>query len=88
MNSEIKVARYELYPADVPTCYCVGFAITANGRSSYIDTQVPLGSTTNKTDEDIVALAYQQVGTNIQNWITATNAKPSVLGTVFTPPGA
>jgi hypothetical protein len=85
MAAEIKIARYELYPADEPICYCVGFAVTVNGRSFYRDTQVPLDQVTGKSEEEIVTLAYDQLQGDITMQIAALEAKPPILGKIWEP---
>ena len=54
MTVEIKIARYELYPTDEPTSFCVGFQVSVNSRSMYQDTQVSLENAKDKTEDEIV----------------------------------
>src|SRR5574343_807460 len=54
---KIKVVKFELYPADEPVCYAVGFSYEANGRSGYIVCVVPLAEAFGKNNEEVVQLA-------------------------------
>jgi len=86
MTVEIKIARYELYPTDEPTSFCVGFQVSVNSRSMYQDTQVSLENAKDKTEDEIVSIAFVQIEESISAWIENAKSKPSVLGTTFTPP--
>ena len=86
MTTDIKIARYELYPADEPNCYCVGFSVSTNGRSMYCDTQVPLSGATGMTDTQIAEAAYEKVKTNIDSWVAMAQSKAPLLGSTFQPP--
>lgn len=70
---QLKVIKYRLYPENQPTGYAVGFNIKLiNGRSFYAHTLVSLDSLDeNKTDEEIVELAYLQ----LENHISARSAE-------------
>jgi hypothetical protein len=81
----VKVNRFELYPADEPTCYAVGFTGTCdNGRSNYQDTQVSLKDSTGKTNDEIVKLAWDNLKDGFVQTMNALDAKSSLIGTVFT----
>jgi hypothetical protein len=49
--SEVKVAKFHLYPSDEPTGYAVGFSFEANGRAGYIDTSVSFEEADGADDE-------------------------------------
>lgn len=86
MAYEIKIARFELFPADAPDCYCVGFAGTAaNGRSHYQDTQVTLQEAQGKTDEEITALAWEKVKDGFAPVMESLAVKSALLGKVWDP---
>ena len=86
MGYEIKVVRFELYPIDGPTCYCVGFSgMTTNGRQYYADSQVPLADAKGLDEEAIAALAWENVKEAFTAQMEAQAAKASILGTVFIP---
>jgi hypothetical protein len=86
MSYEIRVVRFELYPRDEPTCYCVGFeGKTVSGRQHYVDTQVPLADAKGLDEEAIAALAWENVKEAFTAQMEALAVKPSILGAVFTP---
>lgn len=87
-NVSVIVARYETYPSGEPTCFCVGFTMSyaTNGSQKYMDVQVPLAQASGKTEEEVVALAYEALRPAIESWTSNVASKPSVIGTVFTPP--
>lgn len=85
-NFTVKVSRYECYPIEEPTCYCVGLIITNNnGKGSrYIDTQVPFTQAVDKSDEEIVKLGYQNMENTILSWATQIHVKNPVIGMILT----
>jgi hypothetical protein len=84
MEREIKIARMELYPADEPTGYAVGFSYGVNGRQGYIDTVVSLEEAKDKTQEDIVSIALDNLKDSILQQLTVWEAKSPLLGTTIT----
>ena len=80
---QVKIAKFEKYPAEFPTGYAVGFDITfENGRSQYIDTIVSL----DLTEDEAVPAAWQNVKASVENFKTTVGALPKLVGAVFTPP--
>lgn len=77
---KLKVIKYRLYPELNPTDYAVGFNVqTSNGRSFYAHTLVNLDSLDeNKTDEEIVELAYQQLEDHISARAAELVYSPSI----------
>lgn len=95
---KIKVVKFELYPADEPVGYAVGFSYEANGRSGYIDLVVPLAEASGKSNEEIVQLALNQerpqddettitIAQIIAQNLTAFEAKSPVIGLEIDLPG-
>lgn len=84
----IRVVRFELYPADDPDSYAVGFNVvcTANHRSVYRDTTVTIVAADAMTNEEIVAHAWTQVKDSVEAWYTSVASKSSLIGTTFVPP--
>lgn len=83
----VTIARFELYPLDEPTGYCVGFNVTlSNGRSFYRDTVVPLEKASNKNDEEIVQEAWNMLEADILAEVDRLKSKSPVVGQVWTPP--
>lgn len=83
----ITIVRYELYPKDDPTCYCVGFSIACprSGRSMYRDTQVPLETANTMTETEVAQEAYTHVKESFDQWMCDVASKPSLLGSQFVP---
>lgn len=84
---QMQIAKFELYPAEDPTGYAVGFSVTtSNNRQFYRDTIVNLSDATGKSDEEIVAIGYSQLKDSINNEVARLEAKSSLLGNVWSPP--
>jgi len=83
----ITIVRYELYPREEPTCYCVGFSATCprSGRSMYRDTQVPLDTANTMTETEVAQEAYTAVKDSFDSWMCDIASKPSILGSQFVP---
>lgn len=95
---KIKIVKFELYPADEPVGYAVGFSYEANGRSGYIDLVVPLAEASGKSNEEIVQLALAQeqpkddestisIAQIINQQLAAFEAKSPVIGLEISLPG-
>lgn len=88
-NYSVKVVRYDLYPADSPTCYCTGFQITNNNnnRTMYVDTQIPLTDLTPETSDDnsIVQMGWNQVKDQVMAWATSIQNTSGVINSTFNP---
>jgi hypothetical protein len=84
---KIIVSRYELYPKDEPTCYCVGFTVSCptGQKTMYRDTQVTLEEANNESESTIVSMAYTALKSDIDAWIETEMSKPCILGTEFVP---
>lgn len=82
---DIKVVRFELYPAEQPTCYCVGFSETYRNRTKYGDCQVPLSDASGKTDDEIAQLAWENIKESFQFWRDSVANVAPILGSAFTP---
>jgi len=84
ISYKVTIARFELYPREEPTCYCVGFSgSTLAGRSFYQDTQVPLEEAAGITEEEIVALAWGKLKDNFILRMEDIASKPIVLGQIW-----
>lgn len=85
---DITISRFELYPKDHPTCYCVGFTVTCRDTHMYKDTQVPLDiAQTCQCDMEIAQHAYDALKDTIDAWIETVSQRPRILGSTFVPPG-
>jgi len=83
--TDIKVVRYDLYPEEEPTCYCVGFSVTCNNQTMYRDTQVPLEDASGKTETEVAQLAYASLRDSIDTWAASASEKSGLLGQTFVP---
>jgi hypothetical protein len=86
-NFNVKVVRYEVYPSESPTCYCVGFIASSNSNKSqrYLDTQVAFTNIPpNSSENDIVSLGWNSLQENFMSWAEPIYNKPAVIGTTFT----
>jgi hypothetical protein len=81
---EVKIARFELYPKEEPTCYCVGFSGSApTGDPYYQDTQVPLEEAKGKTEEEIAAMAWEKLKDGFTSRMDILAAKSPLQGKVW-----
>lgn len=88
-NFNVKVVRFELYPADSPTAWCTGFQISNknNGKQMYVDVQIALDSLNPDTNNDnsIVKIGWSKVSDQVLSWATAVQNQSSVINQSFTP---
>jgi len=86
MAYDRKVARFGLYPAEEPSSYAVGFSATAtNGRSVYRDTTISLKDAEGLSDDEIVTLAWIQLGPGIEQEMEVLGAKSVLVGQAWEP---
>lgn len=85
-NIEITVVRYDMYPADQPTAWCVGFVIrhVAGDKTIYRDCLVPLSE--GAADGQVLTDAWNALRPGVQEWYDAIKDRPVIVGTVFVPP--
>ena len=81
----VKVTRYEWYPSNAPTGVCVGFTATCtpNGRAQYWDTLVASSSSSGKTEQEVVTLAYNSLSGTIVPWSDAEMHESSLIGETY-----
>lgn len=88
-NFTAQLVRYELYPPNQPTHWCVGFNVVKDNtpkRSMYIDGLVPLADWCNNVFCASVAdTVWDQVKSRVSEWAAAELALPSVVNTTYTP---
>lgn len=81
LDYNLVVTKFELYPKDEPDSYKVGFDVeVGNGQKFYKDTLVPLGETDGLSDDEIIALAWNNIDSNIEQRAEALNRISSFLG--------
>lgn len=82
---DVSVARFELYPRENPSSYCVGFQIKCkpNGRSNYIDTTVSLedAAQVDHSDTAICKLAFEKLKSGIVQHSQEMLQHSALLGT-------
>lgn len=82
------IAKFELYPTDNPEGFAVGYRVhTNNNKSFYKDTVLPLERIEGKTEEEILQLAWSEVGVEILSKVEELESTPPLLGTTWYPPG-
>jgi len=83
----VTVVRYELYPADEPTCHVVGFAVKCNdnGKIFHSGTQLPLAETLGLEDLAILHKGWHKLFPDIQAWFTTACGSAIVVGSTYTP---
>lgn len=86
---QVKIARFELYPEEEPTGYAVGFTITtSNNRVFYRDTVVSLDVSEQRTDEEIVQEAWNELKDAILSEVERLERKSQIIGkTLILPDG-
>ena len=87
-NIQLTVVRYEVYPADEPTAWCVGFSIrhTRTGKLAYRDCLLPFDQIAQSSAEDVVLdTAWHAVRTSTEQWYNSVKDTPVVIGSVFSP---
>lgn len=86
-NFDTKIARFELYPADEPTAYVVGFSVTNknNNKSIYRDTQVLLTTVNGQTDDQVAAVAWDAMKASFQTWAADVMSKPAIKNGPYVP---
>jgi len=84
-NFNVKVARFELYPSQEPTSYCVGFIVKHNTKSDsrYLDTCVPLADADGLTNGEITQLGWNTLETNYLTWANTVQNKNDIVGSTF-----
>ena len=82
---EVVIVRFELYPAEEPSSWCVGYNIKNknNQYSMFVDTTVPIDAS--KSNEDVLHDAWDQVKSNVTCWVKNIHCKSSLLNTQFLP---
>lgn len=87
-NYTIKIYRFEVYPRNNPSGWCVGFNITNNTNKVYIfvDTTVTV-NTFNilQTETDIMNAAWDQLKDYIGSWASDKLLYSSLINTNYTP---
>lgn len=87
-NFNVKISRMEPYPANNPSCWCVGFGVTqSNVPSVYynIDTQVVVNTLAiYRAEQELLHLGWSNLKENIGQWAQSKYNISPVLNTSFT----
>ena len=84
----MKIVRFEVYPANDPTSWCVGFNITNNLNEStlYISTNVMVATfTVSKTEMEIMNAAWDQIKDTVGAWAAEKLMYSSLINTEYVP---
>jgi hypothetical protein len=85
---QIKIAKFEPYPLDNPLGFAVGYnIITANNKRFYRDILLAIEEIQNKTEEEILQLAWTYIGDEIIQTVQDLEITPQLVGTIWYPPG-
>jgi hypothetical protein len=88
-NFTTMVQRFETYPANNPSCWCVGFQVNKTSDPTIqlnVDTQVVVTTfALYKAEQEILDLAWEKLKGNIGTWAEEKLALPSVLNTLYSP---
>jgi hypothetical protein len=87
-NYTTSISRFDTYPRIEPTSWCVGFNVVRNANPAetmYVDTNVFVTTfALNKTEEELLDMAWSNVKENIGSWAESKNVKPTLLSTTYT----
>jgi len=83
--TKFTVTRYEWYPSSSPEGVCVGFTAKCypNNRASYWDTIVASSSAADKTDSEVITLAWTALSGTVVPWAETEMLKSSLIGTDY-----
>ena len=81
------IQRFELNDSITPTFYIVGFKLQCeiNQREVYVETMVNYAECINKSDNEIAALAYNQLKSKIDEASVELLKKKYIIGSEFIP---
>jgi len=86
-NYDTKVNRMEVYPANNPSCWCVGFSAMCKSNASInmsTDTQVVVNTfEIFKAEQEILDLGWSNLKENIGSWAKQKSSESQFLNTSF-----
>ena len=77
----IRIARFEPYPPNAPTSYVVGFTVTCNTFTNYVDATVPM--VPGQSHEEVTRTAWASVADAVAAWEATVTAASPLVGTEF-----
>lgn len=80
------ISKYERYPTEEPIGQAVGFTVYANERSFYIDTVISNEDIVDKTEEEILDLAWEELKEEILSNVEQLNSRLPLVGKAWNPP--
>ena len=86
-NFSISISRWELYPKDRPSSWCIGFLMTKNGadKKKYLDCSIPFTNLCNNTlCLDIITAAWDVIKPSFCAW-AAEVLLDDVVNSIYTP---
>lgn len=86
-NARFIIQRFELYPAENPDHYLVGFKVICrtNDKQGYAEARVSIDEAKGKNHHEICEAAYRKAKQEINEQFRQLEAIPAVLGTEFIP---
>ena len=87
-NYTMKIARFEVYPANDPYSWCIGFSITNNLNNSnlYISTNVAVETfSVTYAELELMNSAWNQIKDTIGTWASEKLMYSSLVNTEYTP---
>lgn len=83
---KIEIAKFALYPKDVPTGYAIGFNITtSNNRMFYTDTIVAFEDCEGINDGGIADIAWDVLEDQINTKVAELELLPTIIGNEWVP---
>lgn len=83
---KIRIAKFELYPPELPKGYAIGFDVTVNGRSFYRDALLAFEEIGSITNEEMTNMAWERLKDNILAEAERLSQMPALINGEWTPP--
>lgn len=87
-NFDIRIARWELYPAEKPQHWCIGFEVRKKlgHQSTIIDCNIPIALYCNNTlCLEIMDAAWAMMKSSICYWASVVFASSDVINSIYVP---
>lgn len=87
-NFTVRVCRWELYPKERPTSWCVGFEILKNAdqQSKLTDCTISINTLCNNTlCQDIMTAAWNILKPTLCSWASQVFSDANVINTIYVP---
>jgi hypothetical protein len=88
-NFSVRICRFELYPKESPTVWCVGFQVYMNDKPNvcmFVDGTAPIeGLCNNVFCTSVAGEVWNSVKERVSLWASNELAKSSLIGSQYTP---